>query len=145
MKTTIKIADRLIELMTLKGINNSTLAAEIGVSNVTVGRWVNGNNSFKLSNCLKLVNYFNCSLDFLTGRSDITIDFVPKNCPPLYNHIRQLMQKKGISRNEINHKTTIKSSHFVDWNKGRDPHIVSLIELADYLDVTLDELVGRDS
>lgn len=95
MKTTIKIADRLIELMTLKGINNSTLAAEIGVSNVTVGRWVNGNNSFKLSNCLKLVNYFNCSLDFLTGRSDITIDFVPKNCPPLYNHIRQLMQKKG--------------------------------------------------
>ena len=144
MKTIIKIKERLNELMTIQGVNNTTLASEIGVSNVTIGRWVNGNTAFSFSNCLKLANYFNCSLDFLVGRSDIVIDFTPKMCPPLYSHIRKIMKDKDKTRNDINRNTSIKSSHFVDWRKGKDPHIISLIELADYLDISLDELVGRD-
>ena len=59
-------------------------------------------------------------------------------------YFREFIKTKNISRNKINRETSIKSKHFVNWSKGQDPHILSLIELADYLDVTLDELVGRD-
>lgn len=54
------------------------------------------------------------------------------------------MKEKGISRNRVNKETYIKSSHFVDWKSGADPHILSLLELAEYFDVSLDKLVGRE-
>lgn len=98
----------------------------------------------RLSQIVKIANYLDCSLDFLTGRSDEVLDFQPQECPPFYPYLRMLLKLKGVSRNQINTNTRIKSSHFVDWKNGADPHILSLIELADYLDITLDILVGRE-
>ena len=126
------------------GCNNKTLAQNVGVSGVTIGRWKNGNGQLKLGNALKLANFFGCSLEFLMGRSDTPIDFVPQPCPPFYKHLRELLYTQGISRNKLNRDTPIKSSHFVDWKNGRDPQLISLIQLADYLGVTLDRLVGRE-
>ena len=53
-----------------KGVNTVSLAAAIGVSDETVRRWKNGERDILLSQLVKLVDYFQCSLDFLTGRSD---------------------------------------------------------------------------
>lgn len=144
MESEIKIGDRLTELMTLRNINNKTLAATINVSQATVCRWKKHAKYMSLSQIVKLAEFFRCSLDFLTGRSDTVIDFQPQDRPPFYDHFRKLLQDKNISRYQINKETTIKSSHFTDWKKGSDPHIISLIELADYLNVTLDYLVGRE-
>lgn len=66
------------------------------------------------------------------------------NYSHFYPHFRELLKSKGITRNQINNDTRIKSSHFVDWKNGSDPHILSLIELANYLNVTLDILIGRE-
>ncbi len=140
-----KLSERLIELMTLQNLNNEALGSVLNVSGKTIGRWKKGLYSIKLSNALKLANYFNCSLDFLTGRSENMLDFTPKPCPPFYEHFRAFLSHKKISRNKINRETNIKSSHFVDWKNGSDPNIISLIELADYLDITLDTLVGREN
>ena len=145
MHSEIKLSERLTELMEIRGLTNAELASEINVSSVSISRWKKGTSYILFSNCLKLANYFNCSLDFLVGRSETLIDFTPKSCPPFYSHFRALIKKLGISRNKINRETSIKSSHFVDWKNGSDPNVFSLIELADYLDITIDCLVGRDS
>lgn len=121
-----------------------TLVIDIGVIVSTVSRWRNNAKYMRLSQIVKIANYLDCSLDFLTGRSDEVLDFQPQECPPFYPYLRTLLKIKGVSRNQINTNTRIKSSHFVDWKNGADPHILSLIELADYLDVTLDHLVGRE-
>ncbi len=144
METELKIGTRITELLTEKNISNKTFAQAIGVNVSTVGRWKRNAKYMRLSQILKVANYFHCSLDFLVGRSETVIDFQPKECPPFYEHLRVLIEKKGISRNRINQETRIKSSHFVDWKNGADPHIFSLIELADYLEITLDVLIGRD-
>lgn len=145
METEWKTGARITELLAERNISNKTFAQAIGVNVSTVGRWKRNAKYMRLSQILKIADYFNCSLDFLVGRSEKDIDFQPKECPPFYKHFRMLLEEKGISRNKINQETRIKSSHFVDWKNGADPHIFSLIELADYLDITLDVLVGRDN
>ena len=145
METELKTGARISELLVERNISNKTFAQAIGVNVSTVGRWKRNAKYMRLSQILKIADYFNCSLDFLVGRSEKDIDFQPKKCPPFYEHFRMLLEEKGISRNKINQETRIKSSHFVDWKNGADPHIFSLIELADYLDITLDVLVGRDN
>ena len=144
MATELKVSERLTELMNEKGISNSGLAEILGVTPCSVGRWKRGIKNMRLPQFIALADYFNCSLDFLVGRSETYIDFVPKECPPFYEHFKKILSDKGISRNKINTETSIKSSHFVDWKKGSQPQIHSLTELADYLDISIDFLVGRD-
>lgn len=141
----MEISERIKELMMDKGIDSQTLSKELGVSESTVSRWKNSCKSMRLSSALKIADYFNCSLDFLVGRSEKIMDFMPQKPYPLfYENLRNLMKKKNITRYEIHVNTKIKSSHFVDWSRGSDPHILSLIELADYLEITLDCLAGRE-
>lgn len=144
MGNELKISERLTELMSEKGISNVELAKVLGVTSCSVGRWKRGVANMRLAQFIMIADYFNCSLDFLVGRSENEIDFVPNECPPFYRHFKKLIADKGISRNRINTETKIKSSHFVDWKNGAEPQIHSLIELADFLDVSLDFLIGRD-
>ena len=92
-----------------------------------------------------LAELYSCSLEFLTGRSDRECSFSPKACPPFYPHFRALLQRKGVPRCEIHRNTRAKSSHFDDWKRGSMPSVAMLLELADYLHVTLDVLVGRET
>lgn len=144
METKIRIGERLTELMNEKGISNKELANILGVSLGTVGYWKKGKNYTRLSQFIAMADYFNCSLDFLAGRSETVIDFIPKPRPPFYEHLKDILKSKNITKYRINADTKIKSSHFVDWKNGTEPQILSLIELADYLDISLDYLLGRD-
>ncbi len=144
MEEQIKLGERLTELLMTNNIDNKTFAKNIGVNVSTVGRWRNGQKYMRLSQIVKIADYFDCSLDFLSGRSDVALDFQPQKPPAFYPHLRTLLKNKGITRTQINRDTRVKSSHFVDWKNGSDPHIFSLIELADYLDISLDILIGRE-
>lgn len=130
--------------MNEKGISNKELAEILGVAPNSVGRWKRGARYMRLAQFVAIADYFNCSLDFLAGRSETVIDFIPKKCPPFYEHLRNILTNKNITKYRINTETKIKSSHFVDWKNGSEPQIYSLIELADYLDISIDFLVGRD-
>ena len=144
MERQIKIGDRINELLVLKGIDNKTFADALGVSGSTVGRWRNNTKYMRLTQIVKIAEYFDCSIEFLVGKTENILDFQPNPCPSFYPHFRKLLEARGISRNQVNKETHIKSSHFVDWKNGADPHILSLLELSDYLGVTVDTLVGRE-
>lgn len=109
-----------------------------------LSRWRNNAKYMQLSQNVNIANYFTCSLDFLVGRSDNILDFQPQICPSLYPYFRELLKSKGITQNQTNIDTRIKSSHFVDWKNGSDPHILSLFGLANYLNITLDVLIRRE-
>ncbi len=144
MTNELKISERLTDLMNEKEISNNDLAKILGVTPYSVGRWKRGVKNMRLTQFIMIANYFNCSLDFLAGRSETVIDFIPKERPPFYEHLTHLLADKKITKYRINTETKIKSSHFVDWKNGSEPQIYSLIELADYLNISLDYLVGRD-
>lgn len=144
MEEQLKIGERITELLTTNGISNKIFAESMGVNISTVTRWKNNAKYMRLSQIVAIADFFVCSLDFLVGRSETVLDFQPQACPTFYPYFRELIKSKGVSRHQINKETRIKSSHFVDWKNGADPHILSLIELADYLDITLDVLIGRE-
>lgn len=50
-----------------KGINTVELGKCIGVSDVTVGRWLNGTSNITKNNLNKLASYFNVSTNYLIG------------------------------------------------------------------------------
>lgn len=61
---------RLKELREERGVSMMTLAKAIGVSDTAVCKWENQDSEPKLSYIIKLADYFNCSADYLIGRSD---------------------------------------------------------------------------
>ena len=137
-------SERLIELMQENGLNAVKLSKKLGVAPTIIRRWCLPQKDIYYSNLLQVANYFNCSLDFLCGRSDVVLDFVPKECPPFMEWLPTVIKERGKSTYKIFKDTRIKSSYFAKWRKGREPLLSSLGILADYLDCSLDRLVGRD-
>ena len=136
--------DRLAELMTENGLTTVSLGAAIGVSAETVRRWKNGQRSVLLPQLVKLADYFRCSVDYLVGRSEIFTDHVFREIPPFYDRLRFVMNEKKISRYSLVKALPIYDSYFTNWKQGKSPNALTLILLADYLDVTIDYLIGRD-
>lgn len=139
------IGERLTELMEEHGTDVKTLARQMNADPTTVRRWKRGATSLRAEQLIRLAELYSCSLEFLAGRSDRECGFSPKACPSFYSHFRALLQRKGVSRCEIHRNTRAKSSHFDDWKRGSMPSVAMLLELADYLHVTLDVLVGRET
>ena len=115
--------ERLTELMIEKGVNTVSLAAAIGVSDETVRRWKNGERDILLSQLVKLADYFQCSLDFLAGRSDTVLDYLVREMPPFYDSLRAVMKEKGVTRYRLVKDLPIYDGYFTNWKKGKSPNI----------------------
>ena len=137
-------SNRLKELMEENGLNAESFSKKIGVAPTIVRRWCLPHKDIYFSNVLRVAEYFNCSFDYLCKRSEIILDFTPKPCPPFMEWLPIVIKEQGKSTYKIFKDTKIKSSHFALWRKGREPLLSSLGVLADYLDCSLDRLVGRD-
>lgn len=61
-----------------------------------------------------------------------------------YGNLKRLRQERGISSAQFADAISMSRSSVTRWNKGeRLPSIDVLWRIADYFDVSLDELVGR--
>lgn len=61
-----------------------------------------------------------------------------------YENLKRLRQERGISSAQFADAISMSRSSVTRWNKGeRLPSIDVLWRIADYFDVSLDELVGR--
>lgn len=144
MQNMSKLCERLTDLMFESDISSAELAESVAVTVQTVNRWKRGEKQMRLSNLIKVANVLNCTIDFLVGRNDSMLDFLPKECPRFYDRLREVMEEKNRTWYRVTTETSIKDSYLYLWKKGYDTKIPALVELADYLDVTIDYLVGRD-
>ena len=62
---------RFDALMAEKGLNNLRLSKETGVADRLIGAWKKGEKRPGFDNLVLLAGYFDVSLDYLVGRSDI--------------------------------------------------------------------------
>lgn len=64
----------------------------------------------------------------------------------IYDRLFLLMIKHGKSRNDLVKDIGISASNISDWGKGKSrPNVDVLIRLADYFNVSIDYLAGRES
>lgn len=140
----VKFGERLTELMDERILSNEQLAEKTGIAVQTIRRWKRNASKIYLSNLIKICDILSCSIEFITGRTETILDFMPKPCPLFYERLREVMAEKGKTRYRIVHDTRIYDNYFTVWKRGCDPQLDILIELANYLGCTLDYLVGRD-
>ncbi len=136
--------ERLSELMTDAKLTAERLGEKIGVVESAVSNWKTNRNTVSLPHALALADYFQCSLDFLFGRSEKQLDFMPQPALPFYQQLRAVMQKRNISRYRLCLDLNMSNGNFTQWKRGVIPKMPTFIAIADYLDVTLDYLIGRE-
>lgn len=137
-------SETLYELMNENNLTSRALANAIGVSHGNISMWVSGKCKLTLTNALKLADFFECSLEFLMGRTDKRLDYVPSECPPFYDSLMSVMKEQKISRYRIVKDTAFSNGYFTRWKNGSSPLIETVITLAEYFGCSLDYLVGRD-
>jgi len=144
MNIMTNFSERLSELMFEMSLTSDQLGKNIGVDGSAVRFWKLKKAVISLSNAIKIADYFNCSLEYLFGRSDTLIDFAPRPALPFYERLISVMKDKQISRYRVCADLKKGHGHFDRWKSGVNPRMNTVFDLAVYLDVTLDYLVGRD-
>ena len=62
-----------------------------------------------------------------------------------HKKLKMLRKKQGLTQTELGEKVGVKQNTFTNWENGkREPSLEKLIVLADFFEVSLDWLVGRD-
>lgn len=67
--------ERLEMLLKEKGISAYQLAKDTGISRVTLTNWKKGNYTPKIEKISIIAEYFNVSVEWLTGKSDFRNEF----------------------------------------------------------------------
>lgn len=131
-------------LMIEKNITSQELAKDLGITAVCVNRWKTNTKDIGLFNLLALCKYFNCSLDYLVGNSIHDTKPSKTTIENFGKRVREVMQSKGISSYTLRKDTRFHGKYFYVWDKGANPKLSTLIELANYFKCSLDELVGLE-
>ncbi len=110
----------------------------------TVYDWMKDKCYPGLKNLIDLANIFECSIEYLIGRSeDIgNINYIQ---PPSWDvQLRKILKEKNISFYKLSKDKIVSAGTIGGWlYHKKDIGLKNLIKLADYLQVDIDTLVGR--
>ena len=140
-----KLPERLKEMMFDKGINAPTLAEKLDVGANTITRYLQGASSPNFEIFVKLVEYFNCSADFLLGIEEQPFyerKFFP--VPTFAEQFRKAMEECNMTQYALHKKTGISWNNFHKWLKGKSkPYPESLLKIVIAMECSVDFLLCR--
>lgn len=96
--------DNLFKTLSQKGITQSKLAEDTSISTGNISDWKKGRSMPSAVKLDELATYFNCSVDYLLGRTD---DPAPKNY--INGNIQAINNGKNLTVN-----TTTKSNDLIE-------------------------------
>ena len=138
-----KVPERLKELMFERELTTKKLAEELGVKSNTITRYLKGTSSPNFQIFVKMLEYFECSADFMLGLEE----FSQKNAKPVLlfsESFRKAMKECKFSQYALQKKTDISWNNLHKWLKGeRLPYPDSLLKIAKAMDCRVDLLLGR--
>ena len=136
----------LNELMKENSVEAKPLAVYLGLSDPSViYKWLKNEKSLLLPTAVKIADFFHCSLDYLFGRSGEYGKDSYCECPPFDVQFRKVLSEQKVTQYKLLKDKVISGGNIDSWfNKKRIPHIDSIIKLAQYLNVSMDYLVGRE-
>ena len=136
--------EKLKDLMQEKKLKAPQLAMDLGIkTNKLVYNWLNGVSTPKLSYALKLRDYFSCSLDYLFGNSDYEEIKETKQINTFNNKLKEILKNKKITQTKLLSDLKLSNSNSNSWHKqDLNPRMDTIVKLANYLNVSIDYLVG---
>ena len=138
--------DSLQGLMAERNIKPDDIRAATKISLPVIYNWLRKSAMPTLQSLIILSGYFQCSLEYLTGRADKNYFVLPNNFKTFPERLRLLLNKNKVSIRKLAKETQIaKSAVSYFLNGSVEPLLDNLIKLANYFDCTLDYLIGREN
>ena len=144
MYITSNFAERLKEYMEEQKIKAPALAKAIGVNRTTVSELLRGKYLPSTSTFVAICEYFNCSADYILGLDDFPKRNKFAHAIPFAVTLRKCLKNAKKSQYRLQKDKNISRSQTYGWLYGKTiPTMDSIIILAEYLDCSVDELLGR--
>ena len=132
-------------LMKEGNVSVTTLSKELNIAKSCISGWKNGIALPKFDKAILLCQYFDCSLNFLFGNSEFEEKAKPYNIVNFGKHIKGLLKDKKIKQEKFFADLDLSSSNISYWSKDNTfPQMEIIIKIANYLNVSIDYLVGSE-
>ncbi len=112
-------------------------------NNSNIYEWLDGNTKPRIPTLIKLSNFFECSLDYLLGLTDNDEKVFNDSIPPFKNQFKLVLDNSKVKQKDILNDKILSNGHLDKIRKNKYLLADNMIKLADYLKVSVDELVGR--
>lgn len=133
----------LQELLDERNLTKKQLAKAVGISTSAINGYFHKNLYPIADIAIKIADYFDCSLDYLLGLSEIKdFDRSTQNRTFIENY-NILLKQKGISIAKSLRDMNMGDKNYTIWKKGKLPKTYNLIQIAKYFNTTIDFLLGR--
>lgn len=117
-----------------------------GVNGNTYLKWEKCINDMPIEKCVELANYYNTSLDYLLGLSNIHKNIQEKriiNYQLLSQRLLQLRKEANLSQQVLGDKLGFMQRTYANYESGkRIPTVLKLLTVAQFYNVSFDYLVG---
>ena len=140
-----KLSESLKELMNERGLNQTSLAVAMNTSSSKMSSYITGKRAPNYDTFVALIEFFNCSADFLLGLQDYPCEDIKyKHVCPINERFRTLLQERELSQYAFIKETKISWGVFYNWLAGKSkPSVDNLVKVAKYFDCSVDYLLGR--
>ena len=123
----------------------TALAKKIGVTRETASNIVNEAHMPSTKAFVALIEYFNCSADYLLGRIDIPKEDSFRAVKPIGKILKQCLKDSGKTEVKLQDDLHLSSSLTYKWlNDKSTPTVINYLKLAEYFDCSIDYLLGRE-
>lgn len=139
-----KFSNRLKELIDEKELSLTALARETGIQQSNLSDFLAEKHTPSFANFVALLSFFNCSAEYLLGRTELPTTEKLYPVLPFHERLRAVMKECGISQTKMIKEMPVSSGALYKWVSGKaQPSTDTLIRLADFLDCSVDYLIGR--
>ena len=136
---------RINDLRVDNDLTIKDMAKIIGVSVNNFFDYANGRSNFPLEKLDRFVNYFETSFDYVTGLSNLKINYHNKiNLKVLQRRLKQVRLEKDYSQDFVAKKIGDKQSTYWNYENGISVIPISkLYILAKFYNISIDYFVGK--
>ena len=125
-------------------MSQTALAEKTGIVHTNISDFLAGKHAPSFENLVLLLYAFECSADYLLGKTDIHSEEPLHPVLPFAERLRFLLQSHGIPQERLKRELPVSGSVLYKWLTGKNqPSAESLLRLADYFGCSVDYLIGR--
>ena len=137
-------AERLKILMNENEHNPYSLSVLLGISSSVVNNWLRPDCDPTLTNLIRLADLYDCSIEYLVGRSDDDTRCGFKPAPEFAVQLAKVIADSEKSIYSVCKQAKISWTTFNSWRHGTIPKLSSLLPVSKAYGITIDALVGRE-
>ena len=102
-----KLSENLKELMSERNLNQTALAEAMGTCSSKMSSYVTGKRAPNYDTFIALINFFNCSADYLLGLTDDYSGTQFKQRPPFSQQLTIILQHFNVTKYRMEKDTGI--------------------------------------